>query len=127
MERLDGVQLTDLAAIRGITTADPEQTLVKCVLFRQISDSIICWLGWACITEMHAARNTLRQIRQYRIKSSKYQASDVGAGLHCSALNVWTGSVVGCPTFHADLHAGKVFSAGVASSSFLDLTSSVCI
>lgn len=29
MERLEGVQLTDLAAIRGVTTADPEQVLIN--------------------------------------------------------------------------------------------------
>lgn len=30
MERLEGVPLTDLAAIRGVTAADPEQVLIKC-------------------------------------------------------------------------------------------------
>lgn len=51
MERLHGVPLTDLAAIRSITSADPEQTLI-------------------------------------------------------TALNTWFGSVLGCETFHADVHAG---------------------
>ncbi len=53
MERLHGVPLTDLAAIRSITSADPEQTLI-------------------------------------------------------TALNTWFGSVLGCETFHADVHAGQV-------------------
>ncbi len=52
MERLHGVPLTDLAAIRSITSADPEQTLI-------------------------------------------------------TALNTWFGSVLGCETFHADVHAGQ--------------------
>lgn len=30
MARLEGVPLTDLAAIRGVTAADPEQVLIKC-------------------------------------------------------------------------------------------------
>lgn len=51
MERLHGVPLTDLAAIRSMTSADPEQTLI-------------------------------------------------------TALNTWFGSVLGCETFHADVHAG---------------------
>ena len=51
MERLHGVPLTDLAAIRSITSADPEQALI-------------------------------------------------------TALNTWFGSVLGCKTFHADVHAG---------------------
>lgn len=29
MECLEGVPLTDLAAIRGVTAADPEQVLIK--------------------------------------------------------------------------------------------------
>lgn len=53
MERLHGVPLTDLAAIRSITSADPEQTLI-------------------------------------------------------TALNTWFGSVLGCETFHADVHAGAL-------------------
>ena len=52
MERLYGVPLTDLAAIRSITTADPEATLT-------------------------------------------------------AALNTWFGSLLGCSTFHADVHAGQ--------------------
>lgn len=51
MERLKGVALTDLDAIRATTPAQPELVLIN-------------------------------------------------------ALNVWFGSVVGCPTFHADVHAG---------------------
>lgn len=54
MERLHGVPLTDLAAIRSMTSADPEQTLI-------------------------------------------------------TALNTWFGSVLGCETFHADVHAGARF------------------
>lgn len=53
MEMLKGVPLTDLAAIRSITHADPETVLVN-------------------------------------------------------ALNTWFGSVVGCETFHADVHAGTL-------------------
>lgn len=56
MERLHGVPLTDLAAIRSITSADPEQTLI-------------------------------------------------------TALNTWFGSVLGCETFHADVHAGQAAGA----------------
>ena len=51
MERLHGVPLTDLSAIRSMTSAEPEQTLI-------------------------------------------------------TALNTWFGSVLGCETFHADVHAG---------------------
>lgn len=53
MERLHGVALTDLAAIRSISSADPEETLI-------------------------------------------------------TALNTWFGSVLGCETFHADVHAGQL-------------------
>ena len=52
MERLYGVPLTDLAAIRSVTSADPEATLT-------------------------------------------------------AALNTWFGSLLGCSTFHADVHAGQ--------------------
>lgn len=51
MERLNGVALTDLDAIRSTTRANPEQTLIN-------------------------------------------------------ALNTWFGSLLGCETFHADVHAG---------------------
>ena len=51
MERLEGVPLTDLAAIRTATGADPETVLIN-------------------------------------------------------ALNTWFGSLLACPTFHADVHAG---------------------
>jgi hypothetical protein len=57
MERLRGVALTDLDAIRSITGAQPELVLIN-------------------------------------------------------ALNVWFGSVVGCPTFHADVHAGGLGRGG---------------
>ena len=43
MERLDGVQLTDLAAIRSITTADPEQTLIKCVQPTRMMNQSTLW------------------------------------------------------------------------------------
>ena len=58
MDRLHGVPLTDLAAIRSMSSADPEQTLI-------------------------------------------------------TALNTWFGSVLGCETFHADVHAGDQACAHV--------------
>lgn len=61
MERLQGVALTDLAAIRSISSADPEETLI-------------------------------------------------------TALNTWFGSVLGCETFHADVHAGQ-FAARLSQAS----------
>lgn len=55
MDKLDGVPLTDLAAISSMTTANPEAVLI-------------------------------------------------------SALNTWTGSLIACQHFHADVHAGLGFS-----------------
>ena len=52
MDKLDGVPLTDLDAIRSITSANPEQVLI-------------------------------------------------------GALNTWSGSLLACPHFHADVHAGE--------------------
>ncbi|KAL0022009.1 hypothetical protein WJX77_005860 [Trebouxia sp. C0004] len=65
MERLHGVPLTDLAAIRSITSADPEQTLI-------------------------------------------------------TALNTWFGSVLGCETFHADVHAGNLLVLKDGRLGFID-------
>ena len=66
MERLHGVPLTDLAAIRSMTSADPEQTLI-------------------------------------------------------TALNTWFGSVLGCETFHADVHAGATRPASVSVDSAIHM------
>ena len=63
MDRLDGVPLTDLAAISSMTTANPEGVLI-------------------------------------------------------SALNTWTGSLIACRHFHADVHAG---GAHVPALCFLSL------
>ena len=74
MERLHGVPLTDLAAIRSMTSADPEQTLI-------------------------------------------------------TALNTWFGSVLGCETFHADVHAGACPAptcVNTATSACLAATIHIC-
>ncbi|CAG9464166.1 unnamed protein product [Pedinophyceae sp. YPF-701] len=65
LERLYGVALTDLNAIRSITTADPETVLI-------------------------------------------------------SALNTWFGSVIGCSTFHADVHAGNLLVLKDGRVGFID-------
>ena len=66
MERLYGVPLTDLAAIRSITSADPEATLT-------------------------------------------------------AALNTWFGSLLGCSTFHADVHAGDLLHYVSITSSHMKI------
>ncbi|KAG1666892.1 hypothetical protein FOA52_013525 [Chlamydomonas sp. UWO 241] len=65
MEKLNGVSLTDYAAIRSITAKDPEMVLV-------------------------------------------------------SALNTWFSSVVGCDTFHADVHAGNLLALSDGRVGFID-------
>jgi aarF domain-containing kinase len=65
MEKLNGVSLTDYAAIRSITSKDPEGVLV-------------------------------------------------------SALNTWFSSVVGCDTFHADVHAGNLLALSDGRVGFID-------
>ena len=72
MERLHGVPLTDLAAIRSMTSADPEQTLI-------------------------------------------------------TALNTWFGSVLGCETFHADVHAGAPRPASTFVNTAIYACMSACI
>ena len=64
MERLGGVPLTDLAAIRGITHADPEQVLVN---------ALNAWFGSVLAAEtfhadMHAGARRLDcyNIHQFR-------------------------------------------------------------
>ncbi|PSC67556.1 hypothetical protein C2E20_8783 [Micractinium conductrix] len=65
MDRLCGVPLTDLNAIRSITSVDPESVLIN-------------------------------------------------------ALNTWFGSVVGCETFHADVHAGNLLVLPDGRVAFID-------
>ncbi|KAL4855170.1 putative aarF domain-containing protein kinase [Chlorella vulgaris] len=65
MDRLRGVPLTDLAAVRSVTSVDPEAVLIN-------------------------------------------------------ALNTWFGSVVGCETFHADVHAGNLLVLPDGRVGFID-------
>ncbi|KAK9802984.1 hypothetical protein WJX73_004259 [Symbiochloris irregularis] len=65
MDKLDGVPLTDLDAIRSMTTANPEQVLI-------------------------------------------------------GALNTWSGSLVACPHFHADVHAGNLLVMRDGRIGFID-------
>jgi aarF domain-containing kinase len=65
MDRLRGVPLTDLDAVRSITTVEPELVLIN-------------------------------------------------------ALNTWFGSVVGCETFHADVHAGNLLVLPDGRVGFID-------
>ncbi len=65
MERLNGVALTDLDAIRSTTSANPEATLIN-------------------------------------------------------ALNTWFGSLLGCETFHADVHAGNLLVLPDGRVGFID-------
>lgn len=71
MECLHGVPLTNLAAIRSMTSADPEQTLI-------------------------------------------------------TALNTWFGSVLGCETFHADVHAGATCPAPILVHTTISLWTLSC-
>lgn len=65
MDKLDGVPLTDLAAISSMTTANPEAVLI-------------------------------------------------------SALNTWTGSLIACQHFHADVHAGNLLVLKDGRIGFID-------
>ena len=69
MDRLDGVPLTDLEAIRSMTTANPERVLIN-------------------------------------------------------ALNTWSGSLLACHHFHADVHAGT--AVGHALLTRTKVASGIC-